>query len=383
MTGQLAEISTSNLVERLEGSEYSFASWRLPNQQNKQLIVCLEDVKQTNGSLNELSAGFLINSFDDHHPPRPYHIKADLIFSENESKNSSVVNAELIDKFLADLKKEPVISPDKAPAQQTIIGDTFFESTVESAVRKIQLGQFEKVVLSRFEDLKLPTDFSAADFFDQVCEAYPNAFCSLVHIPGKGLWIGASPELLISQDPLEFKTISLAGTKKLEADDQLSEIAWTQKEIEEQALVSRYIINCFKKIRLREFDEHGPKTIKAGNLAHLKTEYIVNLEEVKIPDLADQMIKLLHPTSAVCGMPLDDSIKFIHEVEDFQREFYAGFLGPVNFNDSTDLFVNLRCMKVEGKVARLFAGAGITENSHPSKELVETDLKLATMKNLI
>lgn len=383
MTEQLAKISPDELVGKLVGSEYSFASWRLPQQHHRELIVCLDQVKQTNQSLGELSTGFLINAFDEHHPPRPFHIKADLIFSDGQSKIDSTVNANLIDRFVAQLKNRTIHS--STTVSQTFDQDppSSFEAMVRKAIEEIRLDKFEKVVLSRFEDMKLPDQFSIMRFFDQVCEAYPNAFCSLVHIPGKGLWIGASPELLISQDAVEFKTIALAGTKKLEEGDQLSEIAWTQKEIEEQALVSRYIINCFKKIRLREFDEHGPKTTKAGGLAHLRTDYSVNLQEVQMPDLANQMLNLLHPTSAVCGMPLDASKNFIGENEKFDREFYSGFLGPVNFEESTDLFVNLRCMKIANNAARLYAGAGITEDSIPAKEAEETKMKANIMGSLI
>jgi len=383
MTERLAEISSDRLAEKLVGSDYSFATWRLPNTHQRQLIVSLGQVKQTDQSLNELSTGFLINAFDESHPPRPYHIKADLTFVDNQPKISSTVSATLIDTFISHLGAEPNRVDDSPVHSQVVNLIPSFEAMVTKAIEAMGSGAFEKVVLSRFEDIELPDEFSISDFFDRVCEAYPNAFCSMTHIPGKGLWIGASPELLISQNSTEFKTIALAGTKKLEDDDNLSEVAWTQKEIEEQALVSRYIINCFKKIRLREFAEYGPKTIKAGTLAHLRTDYSVNLQEVQIPDLANQMLNLLHPTSAVCGMPLEETKKFIKENENFKREFYSGFLGPVNFEDSTDLFVNLRCMKVTNGLARFFAGAGITEDSIPKKELAETKMKASIMRSLI
>jgi isochorismate synthase len=94
-------------------------------------------------------------------------------------------------------------------------------------------------------------------------------------------WLCATPEILVSQDAEGiFKTISLAGTQSAILPDghvvSSQDARWSQKEIEEQAFVSRYIIECFKKIRLREYIENGPKTIKAGNLLHLKTEYLVD-----------------------------------------------------------------------------------------------------------
>jgi len=254
---------------------------------------------------------------------------------------------------------------------------------VEHAVAKIKEGLFEKVVLSRHADEPLAEDFSLWRNYELLCSSYPNAFCSLVYAPGKGIWLGASPELLISDNELRFKTVALAGTKRPEQNQQLTEIAWTQKEIEEQAFVSRYIINCFKKIRLREFHEHGPKTVKAANLVHLKTIFEVSYKEVSFESLADQMLELLHPTSAVCGMPIENAKPWIHDHENYDRELYSGFLGPVNFKSSTDLFVNLRCAKIDGSLIRYYAGAGITEDSDPQKEFEETEMKINVLRSIL
>lgn len=163
----------------------------------------------------------------------------------------------------------------------------------------------------------------------------------------------------------------------------LKTVAWTQKEIEEQALVERYIISCFKKIRLREYDEHGPKTVVAGNLLHLRSDFTVDMKATNFPQLGSVMLQLLHPTSAVCGMPLEPALGFLKKNEDHDREFYAGFLGPVNFNNRVSLFVNLRCMQLRDDKALLYAGAGVTIDSVPEHEWEETEMKLNTLLNII
>ena len=95
------------------------------------------------------------------------------------------------------------------------------------------------------------------------------------------------------------------------------------------------------------------------------------------------MLELLHPTSAVCGMPRELADEFIKANEGYQRSLYAGFLGPVGFEGNTDLFVNLRCMQIDNEKARLFAGAGITEYSNPEKEFQETSSKMQTMLKVL
>ena len=148
-------------------------------------------------------------------------------------------------------------------------------------------------------------------------------------------------------------------------------------------MVSRFIINCFKKIRLREFTEKGPKTAKAGNLLHLKTVFEVNMDETNFAELPTVMLDLLHPTSAVAGMPKEPAIDFINKHEGLDRGFYSGFLGPVGMDNSTHVFVNLRCMQLFKDHVRLYAGAGVTEDSDPEKEYLETEMKCNTLLNKI
>ncbi|UXX81372.1 chorismate-binding protein [Reichenbachiella carrageenanivorans] len=259
-----------------------------------------------------------------------------------------------------------------------------FLTLVENCKASITDGYYQKIVPSRREKFRTDKSFHPVKELVKLCEAYENAFVSLVYLPNQGLWLGATPELLISVDEDQnFETISLAGTQEIQPAFELSQASWMQKEIEEQALVSRYIINCFKKIRLREYEEYGPKTVKAGNLIHLKTSYKVNMKEVNFPQLGSVMLDLLHPTSAVCGMPMLPAAKFLQENENYDREYYSGYLGPINYEGATALYVNLRCAKIYKHDMILFAGAGVTEDSDPEKEWMETEIKFQTLLNII
>lgn len=74
---------------------------------------------------------------------------------------------------------------------------------------------------------------------------------------------------------------------------------------------------------------------------------------------------------------------FLKENEGYDREFYAGYLGPVNINNNICLFVNLRCMQLTGSEAILYAGAGVTADSVPENEWDETEIKLNTLLKVI
>lgn len=254
----------------------------------------------------------------------------------------------------------------------------YIQST-QATINEINHSDLQKVVIARH--LEIP--FNIINIGEQLSllrRESPHAFISFFYHPSTKTWLTATPEILLQQDHHGiFKTMALAGTQPIKAGE-ISSISWTQKEIEEQALVSRYIINCFKTIRLREYEEIGPRTMRAGNIVHLRTEYTVDTNDVNYPDLADTMMRLLHPTSAVCGMPKEKALQLIDTYEKENRELYSGFIGPVNENGNITLFVNIRCAKIEQHKATLFSGAGITADSNPHKEWQETEIKLETIR---
>jgi len=378
---------------------FPIAIWKFPHQKPRHFAVDLSGKTQkVSANYENLPSGFLVSPFLTKGNDK-FFIQADVYYSsDNEElqydfatevyaskkkENRQVFAEKLQEYFQKSEGNLPILFPQKPNIELKNARQNFIQ-TVEKSVKAIQNQAFQKVVLSRQKVEKLPSDFDVVATFERLCEAYPHAFVSLVSIPEVGVWLGASPETLVSLDKNGiFRTISLAGTQHRPINMDIREARWSQKEIEEQALVSRYIINCFKKIRLREFEEVGPKTVAAGNLLHLRTDFKVDTKAVHFPELATVMTELLHPTSAVCGMPKEEALKFIQTQENYDRELYSGFLGAVNIQDETRLFVNLRCMQIIENQGVFYAGAGITEDSIPEKEWQETELKCQTLLKLI
>ena len=371
-----------HLLKNHLGWGHSISLWRLPDSDEKHLLVSIEGVKFLNDvALEESPAGFIFSPFDNE--KAKLFLKGDLIFSFKNGEllregKSTFDPLDLVNTQKKEQKKTAWFFRDDKSVHS--IQQESFTKLVEKCLAGITEGLFEKVVPSRRQAFPLPTDFDPLAIFHQLCETYPHAFVSLVSTPETGTWIGATPELIVSIDSaMKFKTVALAGTQTFKEGTQLKSIAWTQKDIEEQALVCRYIINCFKKIRLREYVEHGPRTAVAGNLIHLKTDYEVDMVATNFPQLGSVMLKLLHPTSAVCGMPLENVKGFLKENEGYDREYYSGYLGPINFKNESNLFVNLRCMQVQKTKAWCYAGAGITVDSEPELEWQETEMKMNTL----
>jgi len=120
---------------------------------------------------------------------------------------------------------------------------------------------------------------------------------------------------------------------------------------------------------------------KAGNLVHLRTDFSMALEQIN--GHLWELVSALHPTPAVAGQPKEDAIHFIKELEPHDRMYYTGYLGPVSFDREINLFVNLRCMKIDPAGISLFAGGGITLDSDPSDEWDETRWKAESLLKIM
>jgi len=176
--------------------------------------------------------------------------------------------------------------------------------------------------------------------------------------------------------------MALAGTLPYQSTEQVN---WGSKELEEQEMVTSFILEQLSGIA-SDIISSKTYTHKAGTLLHLRTDIKGDL----IPEKSGlrDVLSILHPTPAVCGLPKNDAKQFIVQNEGYSREYYTGFLGELHMQDVkgkviSDMYVNLRCMKLNGNEVALYVGGGVTKDSDPEKEWEETVRKTETMKKVL
>lgn len=265
---------------------------------------------------------------------------------------------------------------------------------VKKGIDAIRQNALQKVVLSRCESVNLEIH-SPITIFKKLIALYPNAFVYCWFHPKVGLWLGATPETLVQINGRRFKTMALAGTQSFHGT---LDVEWKAKEREEQQFVTDFITERLKDT-INELHISKPSTIKAGALLHLQS----NISGIISTDLKD-IVQKLHPTPAVCGLPVASSKQFITDNETYNREYYTGFLGELNVQEkktrntnrrnvennayavvsnSSHLYVNLRCMQIKTDKALIYVGGGITKDSSEEKEWEETVSKAETMKHVL
>ena len=244
--------------------------------------------------------------------------------------------------------------------------DAGYVRMIENGINRIRAGEASKLVLSRKMEVK--TGRSLNDILSDLAHNYPNAMVYAVSDPLCGTWFGATPEVLLRQNGDILKTMALAGTKS-----EVEQRPWTAKEVDEQHYVQQFIEDVIEKNKGIIRKKSSTYDSRAGNLLHLRTDF-----EFQCSAPVDSILKDLHPTPATCGLPKGEAIKIIGDLEQYNRQFYCGYLGLKN-QEGAELFVNLRCGNISGNVVMLYAGGGITIDSNPEQEWIETCSKLNTL----
>jgi isochorismate synthase len=246
---------------------------------------------------------------------------------------------------------------------------------VKEGLAFIKEGQAKKIVLSWKEVLRID-NFDMLNTFKKMLMNYENAFVYLWFHPEVGMWMGASPERLLHIKNNLLKSMALAGTQLFEGSEK---VIWNEKEIKEQEFVTDFLLDQLTG-SVSSIKVSKPYTAKAGSLLHIRTDISGTLDSDKtLKDLIDA----LHPTPAVCGLPKDVATNFILNKEGYHRDYYSGYLGELNVDHTTNLYVNLRCMKLKNNEASIYVGGGITIDSNPDEEWAETLSKTGVMRKVL
>ena len=231
-----------------------------------------------------------------------------------------------------------------------------------------------KCVISRVDSYSDPFfDISSmAGAFISAVKNYPDLMVYIFYTPLTGCWMAATPESLVESDGRGFSTMALAGTV-VASDNPV----WDEKNTREHDIVVEDISRKLSRLGL-DFYVSEKETFTAGNNMHLLTRFSGSLGKSD----ADTIARTLHPTPAIAGYPLDESIEQINNIERHQRRCYCGTVTVENGSEMKS-YVTLRCVEFSPKGYAFYAGGGITGQSVPSEEWIETARKISTIASVM
>lgn len=280
----------------------------------------------------------------------------------------------------------PMIDPH--PSHRPVIESTRtpgdFEDSVSAAIKRIESGEIEKVVLAREVVVRSGSAHNPAAIFAAIREGFPSCFNFCVGTP-EAAFIGASPELLVRCAGRSVSTVGLAGSTRRSSDpavdDHLAQkLLSSSKDRDEQALVVAGIVKALSRLSVWVEASEDPEIVKVANIQHLATPVVAQLSQ---PRTAIELAGILHPTPAVGGEPWKRAKRVMDDVEGLDRGWYAGPVGWMDSSGDGEFCVALRSALLRDRDAHLFAGVGVVADSEPASELAETEIKLGALLPLI
>jgi len=256
-----------------------------------------------------------------------------------------------------------------------------WQAAVTEAVRRIDTGGLDKVVLAR--DVVVTTDapVDTRYLLTHLAARYPSCWTFSVD----GL-VGATPEMLVRRIGTSVTSRVLAGTMRRSSDatrdDSLATaLLDSAKDHAEHEYAVRSVALALAA-HCTDLDvPETPRLLRLANVQHLATDVSGVLAD-GAPVLA--LAASLHPTAAVCGTPTERAFAVIRELEGMDRGRYAGPIGWVDARGDGEFGIALRCASVEAPDRlRLYAGCGLVSGSEAELELAESQAKLVAMRDAL
>lgn len=325
--------------------------------------------------LTGLGEGFVFSAFSEEN---------NFLTIQPEEETTSLMeeNKEVIEKWIAANDEAYVLT--QPESDQSTLKEEHIEyiRSIKSVIEDSG-NDIAKIVGARMQISS--THKSAYEIFATLAKQNPDAFTFLFSTAQSGTWIGASPERVMIAKGRQILVDSLAGTRKI------SETPWDEKNIEEQRIVTDYILDNLRREGMTPTIQ-GPHSRRCGEIEHIATEIRAEMPEYlagidrnchdKRMEFISRIVKRLSPTPAISGFPKEETIQFINAHEPAKRGYYGGVVGEIDEHQDAWLYVNLRSGRFDSlnSQMRLYAGGGITAGSNEEEEWEETNRKLTTMR---
>jgi len=257
-----------------------------------------------------------------------------------------------------------------------------YAHNVALAVEILRRKEIVKIVLARAVLGSVPDVIDAAAILQRLRHREP--ICTLYSFPTSDgrRYVGASPELLVRRSGDEIQCHPLAGTITLPPnvapDDYETWLLGSTKNLHEHGVVVDEIVKNLANVYDDINADAEPTIVALRTVAHLGTWITAKSPEANAPD-ALEVLRMLHPTAAVGGIPRESAYELLCRLEEHDRGHYAGPIGWIDEQGDGEWWIGIRGVLLKGREFEAWAGAGIVSESDPSAEREETKDKLAAV----
>lgn len=298
------------------------------------------------------------------------------VFNEDESEDLTKV------EYIIQNKNFPEYSFKTNGAEKSNLTDEGFMTMVEQLKKHIYRGDVFQIVPSR----AFSQGFLGDEFNVYRCLRSINPSPYLFYFDyGSFKLFGSSPEAQITINNNVANIFPIAGTFKRTGNDE--EDAALAKQLEQDPKESAehvMLVDLARNDLSRHCSGVEVKSFKEvqyySHLIHLVSKVSGNLQDGVS---AFKVVADTYPAGTLSGAPKYKAMQLIDQYEQLGRNFYAGAIGYMGFNEDFNHAIMIRTFMSKNNQLHYRAGAGIVADSVAEKELNEVNNKIAALRKAV
>ena len=281
----------------------------------------------------------------------------DQILNSKNQKSKNIFNYPSINYFLNSLE----------------LSNNNLKQLIKKGIKLVEEGSLEKIVLASRVKIEFKNKLNIINILKKLKTNQPNTCRYVWRRNSKDIIFGASPEKLFSFRKPDLVLEAIAGTVSSDLNpDSLME---SSKDIKEHNYVLEYLIKSLEVLKINNYTKSSLKVTSFGDISHLQTLVYSKINNICPFDL----LRVLHPSPAVCGSPKKEAINWINTLESFSRGNYASPIGWVDVEGNSEFRVAIRGARYIDQNLEFTAGSGLVKGSISKKEIEEIQLKFQSL----
>ena len=244
---------------------------------------------------------------------------------------------------------------------------------IKKGIKLVEEGSLDKIVLASRVKIEFKNKLNLINILKKLKTNQPNTCRYVWRRNSKDIIFGASPEKLFSFMKPDLVLEAIAGT--VSSDLNPDSLMDSSKDIKEHNYVIQYLIKSLEVLKINNYTKSSLKVTSFGDISHLQTLVYSKIHNICPFDL----LRVLHPSPAVCGSPKMEAINWINTLESFSRGNYASPIGWVDSEGNSEFRVAIRGARYIDQNLEFTAGSGLVKGSISKKEIEEIQLKFKSL----
>jgi anthranilate synthase component 1 len=305
----------------------------------------------------------------------------------NEAYDEAVVKVDALVALLQQPRPEggkpfdPHYRPERFASNMT---QTAYKKMVLRGKEYIAAGDIIQAVLS--QRFARPLHADPFDVYRALRSLNPSPYMFYLNY-GDMTLVGASPEILVTEEAGKVTVRPIAGTRKRGATPEEDRALAQELLADEKERAEHIMLVDLGRNDIGRVCDYGTVRVdelmtveRYSHVMHIVSNVTGRLSQGKTPF---DVLRATFPAGTLSGAPKVRAMQIIEELEPTRRGAYGGAIGYFSYNGNLDACITIRTLLVKDGVAYLQAGGGIVADSDPDAEYEETVNKSNAVRRAI